>query len=241
MNIIDNLKKLAVRIVYPNQYSSQAYVKYLRKIGCDIGEHTHIFSPTHTVIDAGRPYSIVIGDYCKISSGVIILTHDYSRSVLRLKYKEIIAEAGSTRIGDNVFIGMNAIILKGVSIGNNVIIGAGSVVSHDIPDNMVAAGNPAEIVMTLDQYFEKRKVKHIIEAKEYAKLIYRKTGRKPTIPEMQSFFPLYLKRDLSELKKYNLLIKFSGDNYEDTVKCFLESEPIYNDFDEFLKDCGIIT
>lgn len=48
-------------------------------------------------------------------------------------------------IGDNTFIGANSVILEGVTIGNNVIIGAGSVVTKDIPDNVVAFGNPARI------------------------------------------------------------------------------------------------
>ena len=49
-------------------------------------------------------------------------------------------------IGDNVWIGGGAIILLGVTIGNNVVIGAGSVVSKDIPDNVIAAGNPCKVL-----------------------------------------------------------------------------------------------
>lgn len=60
------------------------------------------------------------------------------------------------KIGNNVFIGMNTIILKGVNIGSNVIIGAGSVVTKDIPDNVVAAGNPCRPIMTIDEYREKK-------------------------------------------------------------------------------------
>jgi acetyltransferase-like isoleucine patch superfamily enzyme len=234
-----DLRSFVVRIIYPNTYSSEAYVKYLRKIGCYIGEHTHFFSPIGTTVDITRPYLLNIGDYCKITQGVVILTHDYSRSVLRMKYKEIIGEAGFVKIGDNVFIGVNAVILKGTTIGNNVIIGAGSVVSHDIPDDTVAAGNPAKVVMTLDEFYHKRKVKYILEAKAYAREIYRRTGKHPTISDMSAFFPLYLKRDLNEIKKHNLRIRLSGDNYEDTVKSFLDSKPIYNNFEEFLKDCGL--
>lgn len=49
-------------------------------------------------------------------------------------------------IGDNVWLGMNTVVLKGVTIGNNTIIGANSVVTKDIPDNVIAAGNPCKVI-----------------------------------------------------------------------------------------------
>lgn len=54
-------------------------------------------------------------------------------------------------IGDNVFIGMHCLILKGVTIGENSIIGAGSVVTKDIPANCVAAGVPCKVIRYLDK------------------------------------------------------------------------------------------
>ncbi len=54
-------------------------------------------------------------------------------------------------IGDNVWIGGNAVINPGVTIGNNVVIGSGSVVTHDIPDNVVAAGNPCRVLRPITQ------------------------------------------------------------------------------------------
>lgn len=240
MDISLKLRQLGKRVIYPNKYSSDAYVKYLRKLGCQIGEHTHFFGPLHTTVDVTRPYLISIGNYCKISNGVTILTHDFSHSVLRMKYKEIIDEAGAVSIGDNVFIGVEAIILKGVKVGSNSIIGAGAVVSHDIPDNAVAAGNPAKAIITIDEYYNKSKEHYIDEAKEYAKILYKKLGRIPTIKEV-GFFSIYLKRDLNEIKKNNLSLKYHGDDYEDTVEHFLNSKPVYEGFEEFLKECGIDT
>ena len=65
-------------------------------------------------------------------------------------------------IGDNVWIGGNTVILPGVTIGNNVVIGAGSVVSKDIPDNMIAVGNPCRVIREITDedriyYFKKKK------------------------------------------------------------------------------------
>jgi acetyltransferase-like isoleucine patch superfamily enzyme len=59
---------------------------------------------------------------------------------------------GRIRVGNNVFIGVHTIILPGVSIGDNVVIGAGSVVNKDIPDNVVAAGVPAKIIKNIEEY-----------------------------------------------------------------------------------------
>ena len=56
-----------------------------------------------------------------------------------------------------MFIGVGTIILPGVTIGNNVLIGVGSVVSHDIPDNSVAMGTPARVVKSLDDYLDREK------------------------------------------------------------------------------------
>ncbi|MDO4893230.1 MAG: DapH/DapD/GlmU-related protein [Eubacteriales bacterium] len=66
---------------------------------------------------------------------------------------------GTIEIGNNVFIGMNTIVLPGVKIGNNVVIGAGSIVSKDIPNNSVACGIPARVIETLDEYYCKNKDK----------------------------------------------------------------------------------
>lgn len=60
-------------------------------------------------------------------------------------------ETSPIEIGENVWIGMNAIILKGVKIGKNSVIGANSVVTKDIPENSIVAGNPARIIRSIEQ------------------------------------------------------------------------------------------
>lgn len=100
----------------------------------DIGEGTRISYRAY-LDKTINPRGIHIGSYTEITGGCSILTHDASRQL-----------KGNIWIGDNCFIGIRTIILPNVRIGNGCIIGAGSVVTKDIPDNCVAAGNPARII-----------------------------------------------------------------------------------------------
>lgn len=88
-------------------------------------------APT-ALIDRTWPRGVHIGAHSHIAAEAVLLTHDLTRGI----YVD-------TRIGKYCIIGARAIILPGVSIGNNSIIAPGAVVSHDIADNMRAAGNPA--------------------------------------------------------------------------------------------------
>lgn len=82
----------------------------------------------------------------------IILAHD--SAPLNLTGKRYVT---TTTIGDDVFLGAAAIVLAGVTRGNRVIIGAGSVVAKDVPDNSVVAGNPARVICTVDEYLKKHR------------------------------------------------------------------------------------
>lgn len=64
---------------------------------------------------------------------------------------------GKVKIGNNVYIGTNSLIMPGVTVGNNVLIAAGSVVTHSVPDNVVIGGNPAHIICSFEDYYEKNK------------------------------------------------------------------------------------
>ena len=86
-------------------------------------------------LDKTNPKDIFIGDESFIAYGAIILTHDYTRSL----YKK-------THIGKKCFIGARAIIMPGVSIGNHVVVGAGSIVTKNVKSNCIIAGNPAKII-----------------------------------------------------------------------------------------------
>ncbi|WP_394523274.1 DapH/DapD/GlmU-related protein [Lacrimispora sp. JR3] len=94
-------------------------------------------------------------------------------------------------IENNVFIGMHTTILKGVHIGNNVIIGANSLVNKNIPDNCVAAGNPCRVIMSLAEYHEKRKSEQKKEATEPVRLYRERKGKEPDEIALHEFFWLF--------------------------------------------------
>ena len=151
------VKKLPRKCVYGAAENSISYVAALRKIGISIGDGTIFYDPTTTTIDTQNPKLLKIGNNVRITKGVTILTHDYSWSVLSGVYGECLGGIGKVIIGDNVFIGVNAIVLKGVKIGENVIIGAGSVVSNNCDSNSVYAGVPARKICSLEQFYQKKK------------------------------------------------------------------------------------
>ena len=85
-----------------------------------------------------------------------MINHDASVQVVQKAIGDHgIDKVGIIRIGDNVFVGNNCILLPGIEIGNKCIIGAGAVVSNSIPSNSVVAGNPAKVITTFDEYAER--------------------------------------------------------------------------------------
>ena len=86
-------------------------------------------------LDKTNPKGTHIGEESFIAKGAVILTHDFCRSI-----------HSDTYIGKRCFIGVNAIIMPGVKIGDEVIVGSGAVVTKDVPNNCIVAGNPARII-----------------------------------------------------------------------------------------------
>lgn len=123
--------------------------KALVKGGGKLGSGCEIYPEVEF---GSEPYLIEIGDNVRITNGVKFVTHDGGLWVLRNLGQHDIDLFGKIRIGNNVHIGWNAIIMPGVTIGDNVVIGCGAVVTKDIPSNSVAAGVPAKVLKTLDEY-----------------------------------------------------------------------------------------
>lgn len=125
-------------------------VTYYRRKGVEIGENTELYN---TRIDTLRPFLVSIGNNTLIT-GTTILTHDASTKK-GMGYTKL----GRITIGDNVFIGINCIILPNVHIGNDVIVGAGTIVSKDIPNNSVAVGNPMQIIGSFEDNMRRNELR----------------------------------------------------------------------------------
>jgi acetyltransferase-like isoleucine patch superfamily enzyme len=93
-------------------------------------------------LDRLNPGGIIVGKNTLITSHVTILSHDH---VKRIDGMPLMVD---TVIGENCMIGIGAYIMPGVKIGDQVIVGAGSVVTKDVPSNCIVAGNPAKIIKT---------------------------------------------------------------------------------------------
>ncbi len=100
----------------------------------DIGKNCRISWKAH--LDKSiNPEGIHIGDNTWVLSGAMILAHDHCRGLIT-----------DTWIGENCVIGIRSIIMPGVTIGKECVIGGGSVVTKDVPNNCIAAGNPAKVI-----------------------------------------------------------------------------------------------
>ena len=123
---------------------------------CDYGSHIEVgknFFANYncTILDVAK---VTIGDNCFMAPNVAIYTAGHTiypdvRSAMWEYGKQV-------TIGDNVWIGGNTVICPGVNIGSNVIIGAGSVVTKDIPDWAVAAGNPCKVLRMITEDDKRR-------------------------------------------------------------------------------------
>lgn len=144
--------------------------------------------------------------------------------------------SGKVWIGDNVWFGENVTVLKGSYIGNDCIIGINSVVMGRIPDGSVAAGCPAKVICTTEEYYNNRKEKCVKEAFEYARSIQDVYGRKPVPADFWEEFPLFVSGN--EIDKYPEIPfkKQLGGAFDTWVK---SHKARFNSFEDFLKAANI--
>lgn len=176
----------------PFHSASTRYVRHLRSKGVKVGDGVVFRDAKSATIDLTRPSLIEIGNNVDINVNFTIMTHDFVSSVFLNRYNELINSSGSVKLGNNIYIGRDVTILKGVSIGDNCIIGLGSVVTSDIPSDSVAVGTPAQVICSIDEYFSRRKSLCLEEAFEYARSIRQNFGREPEVEDFWEEFPHFV-------------------------------------------------
>lgn len=213
------------------------YEDWLREKGVSIGKNAFI-SPEYSVIDLFSPFLITIGDNVCVASDVKILTHDYARSVVVRKTGHLYGGAGPVTIGNNVYIAMGCTIVRNTTIGDNIIIGANSLVKGNIESNSVYAGNPARKICSIEEYEQKLTTRQYDEAVQIVKAYEKKFGVMPseTIFRKYDYFMLW-----STLEEHKERVTKSYH----TRDCSLVYEknkghkPMFSSYNEFLKSIKI--
>lgn len=127
--------------------------------------------------------------------------------------------------------------LNALTIGDNVIIGANSLINKDIPSDSVVAGNPAKVICSLDDYHKKRLNLQFEEAKELAKAYKAATGLIPPQYVFREFVFLF-KNEEDEYgklieKSYEEILHING-NYNKTIDIYKKRKPMFNSYEDFI-------
>jgi acetyltransferase-like isoleucine patch superfamily enzyme len=169
--ILDYIQRL-----YISRASNRARINYYRKQGIKIGDDCLIGD----VLVASEPFLVEIGDHVAMANDVTFITHDGGLWCYGENESEFDV-FGRIRIGNNVHIGMKCIFLPNTSIGDNCIIGAGSVVRGNFADNSVIVGNPAQVVT-------KMHVQKFIYSQSFGRVKTAKIPFKQKVPMIKKHF-----------------------------------------------------
>lgn len=125
-------------------------IRFARRRGVTIGEDCRLLDVSSSTFGS-EPYLITLGDHVTITGGVRFLTHDGGVWVFRETHPELDVVA-PIRVGSNVFIGLNAILLPGITIGDHCVVAAGAVVTRSVESGTIVAGVPARPIKRIEEY-----------------------------------------------------------------------------------------
>ncbi|TCV55901.1 acyltransferase [Pseudomonas fluorescens] len=157
MNILRLLKVFTAPL---NMLHAALYpVSYAKRIGVGINGQLTIYGSSYEMFST-EPYLVTLGDNVFISIKAKFVCHDGSALPFRKNIPDL-ELAGEITVGNNVFIGMGALILPNIRIGNDCIIGANAVVTKDVADGTIVAGNPARVVSLTKDFLERAQAKSL--------------------------------------------------------------------------------
>lgn len=131
--------------------------KFARKIGVNVGSGCSIHASTKY---GAEPYLITIGNYVRIANDSSFYTHGGIIPMRKYYNDPTLDHFGKISIGNYTSIGAYCMIMPGVKIGNNCIVGGGSVVTKSVPDGCMVAGNPAKYIGRTEDFYHRLKEKY---------------------------------------------------------------------------------
>ena len=197
---------------------SDSYIDYLKNLGVKIGKGVEIYRPFNTTIDIQNPHMLRIGNNVQRTGPVTILTHDYSWSVIKAVYGEILGNQQETVIGDNVIIGANA------------------VASGNVDSNSVYAGNPARKIMSLEEFKNKRMKSQLDEAVKYVLSYEERFGKYPEESKLDEYFFLFKQNGHDLIPEFERKMNLMG-NYDMSLKALENNSSLFNNYSELIEYC----
>lgn len=157
---------LKIHIIY-QRIIDKIYIEICKSKGLKVGDNVQFIEAPKF---GSEPFLIEIGDNTKITANCTFINHDGAMYVIRSmeKYRDV-RNFGRIKIGKNCFIGNNCTLLPGASMGDNCILGAGSVLNSSVPDNSVYAGVPAKYICSIFEYGDKALKNNVLYPRELEK------------------------------------------------------------------------
>lgn len=159
--ILGKFERLIIKVVkiFNRKQYNNLFYSYIRHLGVNLNGKPR-FIEDDVYFDPVDYTKILIEEDTTISRNVTFLVHDYSVSQPFILHDKCVSGGVLIKpihLKKGCFIGASTIILPGTTVGVNTIVGAGSVIKGNIPDNVVVAGNPAHVIKTIDEYYWKMK------------------------------------------------------------------------------------
>ena len=149
----------------------------------------------------------------------------------------VLGASGIVELVYNVFVGMNTIIERNVKIGDNVVVGAGSLVTKDCESDSVYAGVPARRLMSINEFFDNRYAKQKVEARELARRYYERFKRRPGPEVFHEYFMLFeTKSSVLKNNVFSNKLKL-GNTEKQAIEYMEEHAPEFSNYEEFMRYC----